>query len=833
METRKPKEGMRTKRTATFLMVLLMLVLGLLSLAWHKKAALAEYIAVQHASNFGFTLDELELVFTPEHNIDIKSVCFSHVLISGCARNVSIEWQWPTLKTVSVDSIIVEQAELSMPSKFIVPGSFASHSNNNFFANTLNPLHSLLTAAELPFAIRVYNAQLDTPYLTIPLHVSMRWDGAIKQLNLASAEPTSAFELNVAQNENQLSGSVRLNVTNTLSMIAPSFDLAAQLPNLHTIKGDAIVNWTWLQDVIQVDANLNDAHLIYRLPHVGLVSLSSNATSDVALTVTQQTLNALFARPLQLDIELLEPNWPNWLAASKLPPPLQTLVIEHTSPTLTLSSLSQAQWNLHTQTLKLDALDANWSSVSVQTKNIQISPDSQSLTADVQGQINVTSLEPRLANPVQINMSLDFKKDPEQSLLKIEHLNVNTESWRDENVVAEEITFHATGRTRINNVDQITSELNYQLDVASLKHEFSTLKHLHTSGQLSSNQKEYKTKGVLGINHATTNRQQLGAFSLKGNIDKASFDYHLAKAPLPVLKNVLQLPALKPLKLTSGKLNLAFTSLLDIKTRTLETASAKLSATDVTGEFNDTPWHDLSYFDEFEFSHGVWQSVLPTQTNLTVASLTKSESFKNINTNFSIYYANHQPRITVTDVALNAFGGQLHANQLTWPVIAPQHVAVDVTKLDLTHLLSLQKSDGIVVEGYISGQLPMMLATNAQGKTQVSIQEGLLNNVGPALIRVKDNPAVKNLKKQQANLKLAFEALEHLQVSDLSALVNMEPNGAMELDTKIKGYNPDIDNDVNFNLNLNYDLPGLIQSLLIADQLENNLTKPTRPKEPK
>jgi hypothetical protein len=47
----------------------------------------------------------------------------------------------------------------------------------------------------------------------------------------------------------------------------------------------------------------------------------------------------------------------------------------------------------------------------------------------------------------------------------------------------------------------------------------------------------------------------------------------------------------------------------------------------------------------------------------------------------------------------------------------------------------------------------------------------------------------------------------------------------MLLDTAIKGRNPDLDNDVNLNLNLSYDLLGLLESLNITEHFENKVIK--------
>jgi hypothetical protein len=72
---------------------------------------------------------------------------------------------------------------------------------------------------------------------------------------------------------------------------------------------------------------------------------------------------------------------------------------------------------------------------------------------------------------------------------------------------------------------------------------------------------------------------------------------------------------------------------------------------------------------------------------------------------------------------------------------------------------------------------------------------------------------------------LAFEALQNLHYHQLSSAVSMADDGYMLLETVIKGRNPDIDNDVNLNLNLSYDLLGLLESMSITQRFEESIIK--------
>ena len=151
---------------------------------------------------------------------------------------------------------------------------------------------------------------------------------------------------------------------------------------------------------------------------------------------------------------------------------------------------------------------------------------------------------------------------------------------------------------------------------------------------------------------------------------------------------------------------------------------------------------------------------------------------------------------------------------------ADHSVNVQLNEIDLEQLLALDKKQGIVVTGKISGLLPVTFANE-----KFIINNGELHNVSNGLIQIIDNPAVERLKASSTELKLAFDALENLHYHQLTSNVSMADDGYMLLDTKIKGRNPDLDNEVNLNLNLSYDLLGLLESINITKQFEEDILK--------
>ena len=170
-----------------------------------------------------------------------------------------------------------------------------------------------------------------------------------------------------------------------------------------------------------------------------------------------------------------------------------------------------------------------------------------------------------------------------------------------------------------------------------------------------------------------------------------------------------------------------------------------------------------------------------------------------------------------------AFNGEFSIDELEWPIAQEQTLALSFDGFDLSELIALENQQGINVTGQVSGQVPLYVAEK-EGKLELSISDGNLFNITNGLIQIKDNPAVEQFKLNHQQLAIAFEALENLHYNQLSAQVNMDSQGQMLLATSIKGRNPDLDNEVNLNLNLDYDLLGLLESLQIPEQLEQRIS---------
>lgn len=333
---------------------------------------------------------------------------------------------------------------------------------------------------------------------------------------------------------------------------------------------------------------------------------------------------------------------------------------------------------------------------------------------------------------------------------------------------------------------------------------------------------------VLGS--ANADRIDFAKFSFSGNMLSPKMKVYADNIPLTeVLALKLELPFLvKPI---DGNMSYQLSGQLS-KLADGENSPIKLAIDlqNLTGELNDIWAQEINWRHNFILSNNNIQSDKSTNLNnnnkLTISQLGTEPQLTNLSTQTEFNLKASAIKLNVTNATAELLDGNINIAKAHWPMSPEHSVDVQLNKIDLEKLLALDKKQGIVVTGKISGVLPVTFANE-----KFTIANGELHNVGNGLIQLNDNPAVEQLKAGSTELKLAFDALENLHYHQLTSEVSMADDGYMLLDTKIKGRNPDIDNDVNLNLNLSYDLLGLLESLNITQQLENKLIKELQEKE--
>lgn len=405
----------------------------------------------------------------------------------------------------------------------------------------------------------------------------------------------------------------------------------------------------------------------------------------------------------------------------------------------------------------------------------------------------------------------------ENSFLSINNMALSTKqnSVDKKRLTIKNITSHLQGNIHLQ--DQQAMRLNVKID--SQANNLRAAKILDIKS-LMLNSVIIGSLDNININtRLSADTVPLGNLAISGTVEKPNISLTASTLSLTDLLSLnIKLPA--KVALVDGALSYSVEGQISDWAAIENTPlTISLAITSVSGEVEGIWLQELNWQQNFNYFAGKLSTRNDSEENLTVALIDTPTPIAKLSISTALSYQKDF-KVSVTKLKGDILGGSFSIPKVQWPLEHGHSVNVQLTHIDLEQVLALDKKQGIVVTGNISGQLPISF----DGE-KYTMEKGKLHNVSNGLIQVLNNPAVNELKANNSQLKLAFDALQNLHYHQLSSDVSMADDGYMLLETVIKGRNPDLDNDVNLNLSLSYDLLGLLESLSITEQFEQRIIK--------
>lgn len=158
-------------------------------------------------------------------------------------------------------------------------------------------------------------------------------------------------------------------------------------------------------------------------------------------------------------------------------------------------------------------------------------------------------------------------------------------------------------------------------------------------------------------------------------------------------------------------------------------------------------------------------------------------------------YHRHNP-LTLSELSVDLLGGQLSVNQLA----LPQRKAANLNlhHIDLEKVLKLLQYNQLAMKGRVNVVFPFWL----QGKKCV-ICDGKISQSEAVNIKLTDEIA-EGLKQGGLTESILVDVISEMDLQQLRADVHLTPDGMMQLNAQIKGYNPNKKTQHPITLNYNH-----------------------------
>jgi hypothetical protein len=242
---------------------------------------------------------------------------------------------------------------------------------------------------------------------------------------------------------------------------------------------------------------------------------------------------------------------------------------------------------------------------------------------------------------------------------------------------------------------------------------------------------------------------------------------------------------------------------------------------DMSGIYQElTTWEDIDvqlairrpFYTDFRIDSQI--SALSINPGINIANVL-ARSPATIPADFS------QALIVIEEVHTDVLGGRINVPLIRFDTRqAVNAFGIEIEGIEVEQIAALEAGSGITATGKLDGILPIILLPEGP-----QVPAGSLYARAPGGIVQFRGATADSLKKSDPSVGLAMQVLNDFRYDKLQNNVTYQPNGELKLGLQFQGYNPTFFDGqaTHFNLNLDYNLLDLLESLRISNDIVQKL----------
>ena len=261
------------------------------------------------------------------------------------------------------------------------------------------------------------------------------------------------------------------------------------------------------------------------------------------------------------------------------------------------------------------------------------------------------------------------------------------------------------------------------------------------------------------------------------------------------------------------------------------------SFTEISGFYSETLFVDAASEVDAEFelrltptAQGEWEPRIALRSaapaRLSIASIDTGFALQRASAVYE-FTANSDFSTTRYDLTARNLRAGFLGGEVAMAAIAvneravPESFDLVLSGVDLGAVVELASYPELIVEGSVSGYLPLRLAAD-HDLSAVTVSEGLISALKPGG-SIRYSPL--NAVTANQSLSLVNEALANYQFSTLDTTLDIAKDGEIELGVVLAGANPDMNGGqaINLNVNISDNLVDLLASLRASRELTEEL----------
>ena len=242
---------------------------------------------------------------------------------------------------------------------------------------------------------------------------------------------------------------------------------------------------------------------------------------------------------------------------------------------------------------------------------------------------------------------------------------------------------------------------------------------------------------------------------------------------------------------------------------------------DMSGIYQElTTWEDIDiqlairrpFYDDFRIDSQI--SALSINPGINIENIL-ARSTTTIESDFS------QALVVIEEVHTDVLGGRINVPLIRYDTRQEVNAfGIEVEGLQLEQLAALESGSGVTATGRLDGVLPIILLPEGP-----QIPAGSLYARAPGGVVQFRGATADSLKQSDPSVSLAMQVLNDFRYDKLQTDVTYQPDGELNLGLQFQGYNPTFFDGqaTHFNLNLEYNLLDLLESLRVSNDIVQKL----------
>lgn len=242
---------------------------------------------------------------------------------------------------------------------------------------------------------------------------------------------------------------------------------------------------------------------------------------------------------------------------------------------------------------------------------------------------------------------------------------------------------------------------------------------------------------------------------------------------------------------------------------------------DMSGIYQElTTWEDIDmqlairrpFYDDFRIDSQI--SALSINPGINIENIL-ARSTTTIESDFS------QALVVIEEVHTDVLGGRINVPLIRYDTRQEVNAfGIEVEGLQLEQLAALESGSGVTATGRLDGVLPIILLPEGP-----QIPAGSLYARAPGGVVQFRGATADSLKQSDPSVSLAMQVLNDFRYDKLQTDVTYQPDGELSLGLQFQGYNPTFFDGqaTHFNLNLEYNLLDLLESLRVSNDIVQKL----------